>query len=96
MLDLISNNAEGLQVIGGLLLALTLVTHIAFGLAIVGDATRRQSGGMHLAFVGPAIWGIATFGTGLVAVGLYWLMHYSNLTRGESGHVEVEVGPIPD
>ncbi len=95
MYELISNSSEGLQVLGGLLIALTLVTHVCFGLAIVGDASRRNDRGMHVAFVGPGLWGIATFGTGMIAVGLYWLMHYSSLARGSDGHPDDQLKNPP-
>ena len=89
MYELISHSVEGWQIVGTFLVGLTLFARVAFGLAIIADASRRQNCRMHVAFVGPPMWGAVILGVGMLAVGLYWVMHYSANNSYYSAYVSV-------
>jgi hypothetical protein len=95
MYELISHSVEGWQIVGTFLVGLTLFARVAFGLAIIADAFRRQNCRMHVAFVGPPMWGAVILGVGMLAVGLYWVMHYSNLSSGSIERPELQLKKPP-
>ena len=66
---------------GAVAFLVTAVVHLAFALAVWragGQLVDRGSGTM---LVGPFIWGLATPVGGVVAAGVFWMLHYSTLRR---------------
>jgi hypothetical protein len=61
----------------------TSVVHLAMGLGVGADAAHRLRKEKPLAFFGPVLWFFVTCIGGLLAVGLYWGVHYSTLTKSD-------------
>jgi len=64
--------------------ALTTILNTIFAVAVFIDARRLRRAHHPTRFVPPALWGLAVLGTGLLGVGLYWMIHYSTLRGTES------------
>ncbi|MET3873689.1 hypothetical protein J3R74_003559 [Puniceicoccus vermicola] len=58
---------------------LVIALHIAIFIGISQDAKRKESGGLF--FFGPTFWGLCGLVFGLLGLGVYWLIHHSNLRR---------------
>jgi hypothetical protein len=55
-----------------------LVVHAFFAIAVYKDATRLEnSSEKKLVLVGPVIWAMATFVTGVVGALGYWVLHHT-------------------
>ncbi len=65
----------------------TVIVHLAFAFAVIGDVWQRRTDGGTLELVGPLTWSLAALLFGMVAAIGYWLLHYSTLA-GEQ--------PVPD
>lgn len=64
----------------------TAFIHIAFGVAVMNDATNLKSSNPNsLKFVGPFLGMLTVLLGGVLIVGLYWLIHHSSLNN-ESIH----------
>lgn len=61
--------------------ALIVAAHLLFAIGIARDAGQRRDRGTAL-FLDQLTWGIGVLVFGLVAVALYWTIHYSRL-RGD-------------
>ncbi|MDB6021338.1 MAG: hypothetical protein JWQ04_1195 [Pedosphaera sp.] len=60
-----------------------VVLHVLFFSCIWNDAKRLELTGRPPVLLPPFAWGLAALLTGLMAVALYWVAHYSNLARKE-------------
>ena len=58
-----------------------IVLHLSFMVCIWKDGNRLEKGGRPTAVLTPFVGGLAALLTGLMAVGLYWVAHYSRFAR---------------
>ena len=57
---------------------LLLIVHICLGLGVYADAKYLNAPESSL-FAWPIVWCFATFLSGIVGLGVYWLLHHSML-----------------
>jgi hypothetical protein len=62
-------------------ISLSLVAHFLLALGVFADVTQRNTKRLVTRFGGPWTWAIATFLLGLLALGSYWVIHYSTFVR---------------
>jgi hypothetical protein len=62
-------------------LLLVAAVHASFAVGVKFDAEQREARGDDVLFVKPLMWGLAAFVGGVVAVAVYWLLHFSNARR---------------
>lgn len=58
-----------------------VVMHILFMAGIWNDCKRLENSGRPPAVLSPLAWALAGLLTGLMGVGLYWVVHYSRFAR---------------
>jgi len=85
----------GIMSLYGLVLLPIAIVHIAFALGVWDDARRFRVKRTGPFLVGPGMWALATLMGGMLAVGVYWLIHHSSLRRASSPHREAELGARP-
>ncbi len=73
--------ATGMPVWLSLTALITVIVHVAFSAAVFNDASRLRANDAGPEFVGPALWCLAVLGGGIVAALVYWLIHYSAISR---------------
>lgn len=60
----------------------TAFIHIAFGVAVLNDASNlKSSNAKTLQFVSPFFWMLAVLMGGVMIAGFYWLIHHSTLNK---------------
>ena len=65
-----------------------LVVHLVFAIAVLQDGKRLMRHGMGTFLVAPGWWAFATFTTGVLAAGIYWVIHHSTLRRDRPPYEE--------
>lgn len=63
---------------------LALIVNCILAIAVFADGRRIASAGGRLFLVGPTLWSIVIFFTGVAGLALYWLCHYSTLVASKS------------
>ena len=62
-----------------------LVCHVIVAIAIYRSAKQRvNTNGAVLRFFTPVVWAFIGFVSGIYALALYWVMHYSTLAKDEN------------
>lgn len=69
-------------VVGILIVAVGVVVHVVFALAVFNDSGALVHEGKKTVLVGPGIWGAATLIGGVFVAAAYWVMHHSALQSG--------------
>jgi uncharacterized membrane protein (DUF4010 family) len=76
---------------GGLSVAISMLVGIAFivlqilfMVCVWNDGKRLEQSGRPTVVLTPFAWGLAALLTGLMAVALYWVAHYSSFARKKS------------
>ncbi len=64
-----------------LVLLINVFLHIIFAGAVAKDGGRLQKMGQKTLLVSPYIWAFSVLVGGVFTAVVYWLMHYSTLTR---------------
>ena len=78
MLDLINKWGEFIPISFAVL---TVIAHVLIGFSLLGDA-RHQRTIQHGTWpVGPAGWFFLGLGGGFIALGMYWVIHYSSFRK---------------
>lgn len=67
----------------------SIIVHLAFALAVIGDVWQRRTDGGTLELVGPLTWSLAALLFGMDAAIGYWLLHCSKLA-GEQPVAEAQ------
>ncbi len=60
---------------------ITVIINIAFAIGVYRDSASRRTHGFRLWFAAPIFWAGATLVGSVFVAALYWLIHYSTLTR---------------
>jgi len=61
-------------------LILTILVHVAFCGAVIGDGRRLKQHGKDTVLVGFEIWAVATLLGGVFVAAIYWAVHYSKFS----------------
>jgi hypothetical protein len=83
--------AYGVVGVYGLVFLLIAIVHITFALGVWDDARRFRAQRTGPFLVSPGMWALATLMGGMLAVGVYWLIHHSSLRRASSPYREAEL-----
>jgi hypothetical protein len=70
-----------------LIVIVNVFLHIIFAGAVARDGGRLQKMGQKTLLVSPYIWSFAVLVGGVFTAVVYWLMHYSTLTRPTSATI---------
>ena len=62
------------------ILILTILVHVAFCGAVIGDGRRLKHLGKDTVLVGFEIWTVGTLLGGVFVAGIYWAVHYSKFS----------------
>ena len=76
-----TEGAGGVMVIYAIWFVLLALVHIMLAVGVNRDAQHTLEKGGYTYFVSPAIWSLAVLVTGVLGVGVYWVMHHSTLRR---------------
>ena len=79
--DYVNSFSAILQNVNIALAVINIILHIIFASAIAKDTGRLAKMGRTTYFVSGITWAFATLVGGILVAALYWLMHYSSLTR---------------
>jgi hypothetical protein len=74
-----------LSSIGIMISIINVLVHIVFASAVARDAGKLVKIGRPTYLVSGIAWAFATLVGGVFIAGLYWIMHYSTLARGQGG-----------
>jgi hypothetical protein len=83
-------NMEGFLLFWFIFIALTAMIHIAFAFGVFQDSAKLRE----TKFVPGGFWALAILIGGVWLVGIYWLIHHSNLISKDSNEAENETTSI--
>ncbi len=73
------NNYETIGSLAMLLMIARLIVRLAITHAVWIDSNELQKKGQKIEFLGPHLWIGAVMVGGIIAAGIYWLIHHSSI-----------------